>query len=294
VSARAKGLLLTGTGVVLISPDSLLIRLLSVDHWTILFWRGLFSAVGLTAIVGLRSGTTLGRRFGSIGRGGLIVTILSGGANLLFVLAITHTSVAKVLVILSASPLLAALLSRIVFGDHVSKPTWIASLVVMAAIAFILSSDLAAGGMLGNLMAVGAVLFLSASLTVVRAQRSIDMTPALALSGVIGASVAVCFASSLAIGRVDLIILLGAGLVMLPTALALLMQGPRYISAPEVALVLLLETLLGPLWVWLVLEEAPSPETLQSGVVIVAALAGHTLAQLRNGAMGQDLQNAEV
>jgi drug/metabolite transporter (DMT)-like permease len=276
-----KGLLLTGIGVFLISPDSLLIRLLSVDHWTVLFWRGFLMSIGLTIIVSItHSNLGLGA-FLSIGRGGLLVASLSGGANVCFVLAVTHSDVASVLVILSTGPVIAALLSKFIVKEPMSRHTWAAGVVVMGALALIFYGSLGRGRPLGVFLALASVCLLSASLTVTRVHRAVDMTPALALSGLIAAGVAAGFALPLAVRAADVVILLVAGLFLVPVAVALLIQGPRLLPAPEVSLVLLLEMVLGTLWVWLFLREAPSREALLSGTVIVATVAIHSVIQWR-------------
>jgi drug/metabolite transporter (DMT)-like permease len=279
--SHVKGLLLTGTGVFLISPDSLLIRLLSVDHWTVLFWRGSLMAIGLTIIVAITHSNRGIGAFRSIGRGGILVASLSGSANVCFVLGVTHSNVANVLVILSTGPLVAALFSKFIVKEPMAGYTWAAGIVVMGALALIFFGTLERGNPLGVFLALASVCLLSASLTVTRVHRTVDMTPALALSGLIAAGVAAGFALPLAVRATDVVILLLAGLFLVPVAVALLMQGPRLLPAPEVSLVLLLEMVLGTLWVWAFLGEAPSREALLSGTVIVATVGIHSVIQWR-------------
>lgn len=276
---HVKGLAITTLGVLVLTPDSLLVRLIGLDSWSMVFWRGLLMMSALTLILAVYyRGRTLAK-FLAIGRIGLVIAGLFAMGSVTFILALHNTSVANTLVILAAAPLIAALLSRMFLGEPVRRRTWAAILVTFAGIA-ILASDSNGGGTFGDIMALATAAVLAAALTLIRRAKALNMVPAMALSGGITAIVMAPFAAPLSIAPGDLGLLLVLGLFVLPVSFGLTSLGPRYLPAPEVALILLLETVLGPFWVWLVLEETPGARALTGGAVVVAALILHSLAAL--------------
>ncbi len=281
-----KGLAAAGAGVMVLSCDALLIRLISADAWTIVFWRGLLVALSFAAVVMLRSGRRTPAAFAAIGWPGLAAAALLGIATVMFVSSITRTAVANTLVIVAAIPLFAALFGRLFLGETVALRTWLAMLAAIGGILVLASGSLRHGGLAGDGLAVGVAILIGGYLTVLRHARVVDMLPALALSGVVAAGLAALPATPLSIDSDDVVYVGLLGLVVMPTATGLIAQGPRYLPAAEVSLLMLLETVLGPLWVWLLLGETPTREAFLGGAVVIAALAWHSLAGLRRaGAM---------
>ena len=281
LSTHAKGIVITAAGVLAITPDTLLIRLMTTDPWTLLAYRSLL--MGLALSLGLtlyyRGGTLA--CFRAIGRQGLFLSLLLALAGILFVMAVSHTSVANTLIIMSAAPLFAAIMSRLFLKEPVAPRTWIAVALTMGGVAIIVQGSLGGGQLLGDLLAIGASAALAGSFTMIRGSRAINMIPAAALSGFIAGLVALPLAGPFSLGQSDLGYLLLMGLIMLPASFALTTLGPRYLPAPEVSLLMLLETFLGPLWVWLVLHEEPSQQALIGGAVIVTVLVVHSAVTLR-------------
>jgi drug/metabolite transporter (DMT)-like permease len=273
---------MVGLGVLAISPDALVIRLVKLPPPAIAFWRGLLMSFGfaLMALV-LYRGTTV-RRFRRMGRVGLAVAGFGACSNLLFVTAITHTAVSNTLVILAASPVFAAVLSALVLGERIPPITWAASLLILAGVGVIVHSSLARGsGLWGDVAALAASLSTAGMLVVLRRHPGADPVPGLALGGLVAAAIVAPGVHRFAPSAHDLALLMLLGLVLLPIAIGLITRGPRYLPAPEVGLMMLLETLLGPLWVWLVIGGAPSRASIFSGVLIVAVLAVHSTVALR-------------
>jgi len=285
LSTHAKGIVITAAGVLAITPDTLLIRLISADPWTLLACRSLL--MGLAMTLGLavyhRRGTLA--CFRSIGRRGILLSLLLALAGLLFVMAVAHTSVANTLIIMCAAPLFAAIMSHLFLKEPVAPRTWIAVILALFGVAIIVWGSLGGGPggvhLLGDLLALGASAALAGSFTMIRGSRAINMIPAAALSGLFAGLAALPLASPLSLAPSDVGYLLLMGLVMLPVSFALTTLGPRYLPAPEVSLLMLLETFLGPLWVWLVLREEPSPQALIGGTVIVTVLVVHSAVALR-------------
>jgi drug/metabolite transporter (DMT)-like permease len=281
LSEHAKGLVITAAGVLVLTPDSLLIRLITADPWTLLFWRGTLMALGLAVIVAAVSGRATAARFHAIGKAGILVAVVFAAASILFVTALSHTSVANTLVIISVAPLFAALLSRVLLAEPIARPTWAAIAIANTGIVVIFAGSLKSDGLLGDLCALATALLVAAAFVVIRHARKVSMVPAMALSGVLAAAAVLPLATPLSVGAEDAALLLLLGLVVLPASRALITLGPRYLPAAEANLLMLLETVLGPLWVWLALGEEPTAAALIGGAIVILALAAHSAVRLR-------------
>ena len=283
-AAHVRGLLIVGLGVVALSPDSLLVRLISTDQWTLLFWRGVLMTVGLTAALAVAKGPSLSAAFRAVGWAGLLAGILFTGSNIFFVTSLTHTDVANTLVILSTVPLFAAALNYLFLAEPVPLRTWLTILVAVASIALIVSRSVEFGSAWGDLAALGAAVCQAGTFVVMRRHRSVNMIPAMAISGVFTALAVAPFAAPLDVSPRDAGLLLLLCLIVLPTAFGLIALGPRYLPAPEVGLVMLLEVVLGPLWVWLVIGEEPTVQAIIGGGMLLTALTVHYGIALRRAA----------
>ena len=280
-NAQLRGWLLTALGVLALSPDGLLVRLIDTTSWTLLFWRGLLMGCALLALSALWSPAGLGSWQRVWRPAGFAVAGLFCASTVSFVLALHHTTVANTLVIISATPLFAALYSRLWLAESVAPRTWVAMAVALGAIGLILGDGLSVGQWRGNLAAVAAAASLAGTFSVLRRHREVDMLPAMGLGGLLIALIALAVADTLVVGTRSLALLLFLCVVLLPLAFSLITLGPRYLSAPEVSLIMLLETALGPLWVWWLLGEAPPPATLLGGSVLLLTLIFHALLGIR-------------
>ncbi len=275
-----KGLGITTLGVLVLTPDSLLVRLIGLDTWTMVFWRGGLTMLSLTAALSLYYRSETLARFLAIGRTGLAIAVMFTLSSVLFILALNNTSVANTLVIIAAAPLMAAILTRVFLAEPVPLRTWIAILAAGAGIVVLVSDSPRGGTLAGDLAALGTAAGLAVNFSLIRRGRARNMIPAMALSGGLSALAMLPLAAPLAVASGQVWMLLLLGLVILPLAFGLTALGPRYLPAPEVALILLLETVLGPFWVWLVLNEVPSRFALIGGAIVVATLFLHSLAAL--------------
>ena len=279
-SGHLKGVLLTTTGILILSPDALLLRLIGADIWTLLFWRGLLCAIGMVGITLFLDRPHGLRRLVAIGRPELLVIVVNVCMHVLFVFAILNTTVANVLVIMSISPLLGATLSRFALGEPVAKRTWYTTVAVFIGLALIFSQSLGGGTLVGDLSAFAVAIFLASNFVLLRCYRKVSMIPAVAWSMAVTAAIAWFLAMPTSLDGAAWVYVLLLGLVILPVSSAMITLGPRYLPAPEVGLIMLLETLLGPLWVWLVIREVPSIETLIGGAMILAALTWMSIAAI--------------
>jgi drug/metabolite transporter (DMT)-like permease len=279
----ARGFALATVGVVVLSPDSLLVRLIETDVWTLLFWRGLLAALALGVILGVRYRSATPEILHAIGRLGVVAALLMAASTVLFVTSIRTTSVANTLVILSAAPLFAAVLARVFLSEAVSAHTWTAVITVFVGIAIIFAGGLGGGTLLGDLSAVGAAFTFASAFVIFRHARGVDMAPTLVLMGLILAVGVSPLASPLAVDARAFAYLLILGVVVLPVSFVLIVAAPRYIPAPDATLITLLEAVIGPLWVWLVLAEVPARETFFGGALILGTLILRAAAGLRKG-----------
>ncbi len=286
ISDHLYGTLLTALGVLVLTPDGLLVRLISAEAWTLLFWRGLLFGTAILGFYFLRYGSGAIFRFRNIGWLGLQASLLFTLSTLFFVQALHHTSVANTLVLIATAPFFAALLSRIFLKEKISRSTLLAILVSCGGIAFIFKGGLSSDHLMGDMFALASALSIASQITTVRRSRSVDMVPSLGFSGILVALIALIFAETLSVSSTDMGLLLILGFIVLPIAFGLITIGPRYIPAAEVSLLMLLETFLGPLWVWLAIGEEPSFETLIGGGLVLTTLAVHTIYNARVRARG--------
>ena len=301
MSPYAKGLLLTGLGVLIITPDALLLRLITADPWTVLVYRGLgFFSVQALIVVHRYGAGTLAAAYRTGGTGLLLVGLFACG-QCLFVLSITYTAVANTLVIIAATPLMAALLAWLMLGEAVRPRTLVAGAIGFAAVGLIFLSDPAspdigspdigatdvavasglAGSRAGDMAAVATMMLLALVFTLLRRCRDRDMLPAVASSGFLTFLVALAMCDTLMVLPGERLWLVLLVLIVSPVSFALISTGPRYLPAPEVSLLLLLETALGPLWVWWAIGEEPATTTLLGGLVLLGVLAANALLGLR-------------
>lgn len=277
-----RGLIITIGAVLLLSPDSLLVKLLSCDVWTMLFWRSLITGTFLLAGLALIYRRRLITLSLESGRYGLMSAMVAAAGSLMFVNALMRTTAANTLVILAATPLFAALIGYIFIRERISRTTLGAIFTVFCGIVLIFMRSLEPGDMVGNFLALGAASLWGGNLVVLRQARALNMIPPIAFGSLLAIPFALAGGWPEAVSSRDAWLLLLQGSLVLPLSFALITRGSRYLPAAEVSLILLLETLLGPLWVWLVVGESPDLPTLLAGLLILTTLVVHSLLQLKN------------
>lgn len=283
VETRRKGLAITFAGVLILTPDGVLTRMVSADTLTLLFWREALAATALFLFYLIAFRGSAISRFRSIGRRGLWAAVFFALSTICFVYAIRLTTVANTLVIIATTPLLTALLARAFLGEAIDRRTGIAIVIGLGCIAGIFGSDLSDfGGAIGDLCAFVSALTAAAVFTLFRHGKEIDMVPAIALAAAMVAAGSAFFVPTFALAGKDVLWVGLLGLVILPLAFGLISVGPRYLPAAEVSLIMLLETVLGPLWAWLVLTEVPETATLIGGTILVGTLFLHGWLGLRD------------
>lgn len=282
LSRQAKGLLITSVGVVVLSLQGIPIRLVEVDAWTLLFVRGVLAAPGLFVVFFVMERSRWKDQLRAMGLAGVTAALLFALDNAMFIYSITHTSVANTLLMISLSPLFAGLLTRIVLRRRVPRRTWLAIVGGAVATLVIMLGSLVTGDLVGTLAGLVASVSIGGTLVVLRSKPSLNMIPAIAIGAGLSGLVGLPLASPASANLRDWILLLLLGLFVMPVAFGLIATGPRFIPAAEVALLLLLQTVLGALWVWIAVGEVPTTLTLVGGLLLTAVLAANSVATLRS------------
>ena len=274
---RRRGALLVACAAVCWSSGGLIARLVSTSPWTTSLWRSLFASLFLTVVLWIVRGRNIVAQWR---HGGLPVAVAAtcmALASTCFILSLAHTSVANTLLLMSTGPYVTALLGWLLLGERVAPRTWLTMSVALAGAVVMVSSSYGRGAMVGDLLAVVMATSFAVATVVVRRHPDIQMAPAAALATALTALVALPLAAPLETAPRDLALLAFFGVGQFGAGFLLFMAGARLIPAAESSLIGMLETVLGPLWVWLVLSERPATATLTGGALILAALVANTL-----------------
>ena len=267
---QQKGRVFVALAAVAWSTAGLFQRELSVGTATQVAGRAVFAALGLLAYIAAAERGAIVSAFRAIGSGGLAVVALLATSSASFIAALNHASVANVLFMQALAPILAAVLGTLI-GDPVSRRTWAAMLIALVGVATM------AGGP-GHPTALGLGLSLlmtvsfAATLVITRHRRDVSMAPATFLSQLVVLVVFAPFASAGSVSGADVGLLAAFGITQIGLGFVFLTIGARLLPAGEVALITLLEIVLGPLWVWAALSERPSAATLLGGAVVLGAV----------------------
>jgi len=279
-SDHKKGLVLTTIGGLALSVDIPLLRLGAGEMWSVLGVRSLTTlAVALLLWLGIRL-LTASRPPLMPGVAALWTALIYGLSSILFIVAVFFTTTANVVFIVAFNPMFAALLSWIFLKERPQISTLVTMGAMVVGVGVIVQGGISGGHLFGDMMAVLSALALAAALTVSRATR-LDMGFVPLVATIIPALIGLCIALPQGVSIAHPFWVLFDGAVMIPLAFWCLATGPRYLSAPEVAMFYLLETILAPLWVWMIFAEVPGAHTLVGGSILVLALVGYSLWQHR-------------
>ncbi len=269
-----KGLLIAFFGILILTPDAVLVRLADSNSWTVLFWRGLFFATGIIVILLITYRSKAVNEIINIGKEGMLIGFLTALGGTSFILAIHYTSIAKTLVIISISPIMVAIVSLIMLKEKPALYTWLSMILVFFGIYIVMSGDTSGMNLMGNLFALAAVVIGGFSFTLLRKYKNVNMVPAMAVNGIVIALIGFVFADSLVLSSQSMLYILASG-VVLAVSFSLITIAPQYIPAPEVAMFFPLGTVLGTLMAWLVVKEQPSSNALIGGSIVIVTLFCH-------------------
>ena len=281
LSDQKKGSLLAFVAVMFITPDSLLIRLSDIETWGMLFYRGAIPFFIVLIGLLLFYKQNFINAFLKVGTVGIFYAISFSICNITFIVSIQNTNVANTLIMIALAPMLSAILGAIFLKEMPSKGTWIAIFITFLAALFIFYDSLQVGNLFGNIMGFITAAGLAVNAVLIRYAKDRDLLPS-AVMGKLGVAVfAFFFVENFNLNGTDQIYIPVMCIICVALPFVLVTIAPRFIPAEEVNLFFLLETIIGPIWVWLVVKEQPTLETIIGGAVIIITLGIHSFIKLR-------------
>ena len=279
---QQKGSLLAFVAVMFITPDSLFIRLSNIDTWGLVFYRGIIPF--LTVFFGMLLIYKLNffKILINSGIHGLIYVIAFSITNITFVVSIQNTNVANTLVMIATAPMLSAVLSAIFLKEPTDKKTLISIIITFISVIYIFSDSFKLGNVYGDVLGFITAIGLAIGAVTIRSAKSKNLVPAAVVGKLFVGTFALFFIESFVLENRDLIIVPLMCILCVAIPFVLVTIAPRFIPAAEVNLFFLLETIIGPIWVWLIIKEQPTTETLIGGIVIIITIAIHSFLKLKN------------
>jgi drug/metabolite transporter (DMT)-like permease len=271
------GTLLLVASAVAYSSAGFYTRLIEVDVWTMLFWRGVFGGLFLVGMIVWRERRRTLAAVRAIGGTGLVVAACSAIATVCFINAMRLGSVADVLVIDAMIPFLTAGIAWLLIGEREDRITLCATLIALAGVVVMARPAVTQGRIAGDLLALAMAVLMSTAMVLIRGKREVSMLPAVGLSAFLCALIVAPFAHPFDIGASDLALLGLFGMSQFGLGLLLLALGTPLVSATRGALLGVLQTPLGTLWVWLAFAEAPASATLLGGMIVLVAVVGDVM-----------------
>jgi drug/metabolite transporter (DMT)-like permease len=281
LTSQQKGSFLAFIAVMFITPDSLFIRLSNIETWGMLFYRGAIPFV--VTLIGLLFfyKKNFFRAVFAIGYPGIFYVLSFSICNITFIISIQNTNVANTLVMIAMAPMLSAILGAIFLKEIPDQKTWLAIIVTFAAVAYIFHDSIELGNFYGDIFGLITAFGLACNAVIARFAKDRDLVPSAVIGKLCVAIFALFFVESFDLVGKDLIFIPLMCVMCVAIPFVLVTIAPRFIPAEEVNLFFLLETIIGPIWVWLIIKEQPSIEALQGGFVIIITIAIHSFLKLR-------------
>ena len=289
---KQKGINLSIFGILLITTDSLFIRLINIPSWELLFYRGLIPFFCFLVFLLFYYKKNLLHYLFITGLSGLFYAILIALGNMTFVISIQNTNVANTLIMLALTPIATAILSSVFLNEHPSKKMWLTIISCFFVVLFIFYDSYQGNQLYGDIFGLLTAILVGGSAVVVRYSKKVNFLPTVLTAKILMMLIAIFFlfmqsnSYSLTLNSLIIdvrefywILAMGIFLFMHITCITL---APRYIPAYEVEIYFVLETILGPIWVWLVIYEQPTIKTIIGGMLIILIIISHTLSEIRN------------
>ena len=278
---QKKGSLMAFVAVMFITPDSLFIRLSNVETWSLVFYRGIILFVlvfiGMLLIYRLKFFDLLR----SNGCYGFAYVLTFSVTNIAFVVSIQNTNVANTLIMIATAPMLSAILGSFFLRENPDKKTWIAIFITFFSALFIFYDSIKLGNFFGDILGFVAAMGLAVGAVIIRSAKRLNLVPSAVVGKLIIALFAMFFVKDYSLDNNDIYIVPLMCVMCVAIPFVLVTIAPRFITAAEVNLFFLLETIIGPIWVWLIIKEQPSPETIVGGAIIVLTIATHSFLKLK-------------
>ena len=278
---QKKGSLMAFVAVMFITPDSLFIRLSNVETWSLVFYRGIIPFVlvfiGMFLIYRLRFFNLLK----SNGYYGFAYVLTFSVTNIAFVISIQNTNVANTLIMIATAPMLSAILGSFFLKENPDKKTWVAIFITFFAALYIFYDSIKLGNFFGDILGFVAAMGLAVGAVIIRSAKKLNLVPSAVAGKLIIALFAMFFVKDYSLNNNDIYIVPLMCIICVAIPFVLVTIAPRFITAAEVNLFFLLETIIGPIWVWLIIKEQPTPETIIGGAIIVLTIATHSFFKLK-------------
>ncbi len=281
LSNQQKGSLLAFLAVMFITPDSLFIRLSNIETWGMLFYRGAIPFV--VVLIGLLF--FYKKKFFNavinIGYPGIFYILSFSICNITFIISIQNTNVANTLLMIAMAPMLSAILGAFFLKEIPDTKTWLAIIITLVAIFYIFRDSIEVGNFYGDIFGLVTAFGLACNAVLARFAKDRDLVPSAVIGKLCVAIFSFFFVESFVLNGNDLLIIPLMCIMCVALPFVLVTIAPRFIPAEEVNLFFLLETIIGPIWVWLVIQEQPSLEVIQGGLVIIITIAIHSFLKLK-------------
>ena len=278
---QKKGSLMAFVAVMFITPDSLFIRLSNVETWSLVFYRGIIPFVlvfiGMLLIYRLKFFNLLR----SNGYYGFAYVLTFSVTNIAFVVSIQNTNVANTLIMIATAPMLSAILGSFFLKENPDKKTWVAIFITFFAALYIFYDSIRLGNFFGDILGFVAAMGLAVGAVIIRSAKKLNLVPSAVVGKLIIALFAMLFVKDYSLNNNDIYIVPLMCIMCVAIPFVLVTIAPRFITAAEVNLFFLLETIIGPIWVWLIIKEQPTPETIVGGAIIVLTIATHSFLKLK-------------
>ena len=278
---QKKGSLMAFVAVMFITPDSLFIRLSNVETWSLVFYRGIIPFVlvfiGMLLIYRLKFFNLLR----SNGYYGFAYVLTFSVTNIAFVVSIQNTNVANTLIMIATAPMLSAILGSFFLKENPDKKTWVAIFITFFAALYIFYDSIKLGNFFGDILGFVAAMGLAVGAVIIRSAKKLNLVPSAVVGKLIIGLFAMLFVKDYSLNDNDIYIVPLMCVMCVAIPFVLVTIAPRFITAAEVNLFFLLETIIGPIWVWLIIKEQPTTETIVGGAIIVLTIATHSFLKLK-------------
>tara|TARA_X000001036_G_scaffold427231_1_gene455588 strand:+ start:456 stop:1316 length:861 start_codon:yes stop_codon:yes gene_type:complete len=281
LNSQQKGSLLAFIAVMFITPDSLFIRLSNIETWGLLFYRGAIPFFVVLIGLLLFYKKKFFKALLNIGYPGIFYVFSFSACNITFIISIQNTNVANTLIMIAMAPMLSAILGAIFLKEMPDFKTWIAIFITLFAVTYIFFDSIELGNFYGDIFGLITAFGLACNAVLARFAKDRDLVPSAVIGKLCVAIFAFFFVDSFVLVNNDIIIVPLMCIMCVAIPFVMVTIAPRFIPAEEVNLFFLLETVIGPIWVWFIIKEQPSMEVLQGGMVIITTIAIHSYLKIK-------------
>ncbi len=273
------GLILVSAATISWSTAGLFTRVIAMDSWTLLLWRGVFGGLAIGLVVAVSARKSAVARFRSMGLAGWGFAIVSAVGMVFFITSLKQTTVAHVSIVYATVPLVTAAVAWVVIGEKPSRSAMVASVVSVLGVCIMmgLATD---GSLLGDLLALGMTVCLAIMMVISRSCPQVPILPAACVSAFLSAALALPFSEPLNVQADQWAWLVAFGVVNSALGLVLFILGSKLLPAIETALITALDAPLAPIWVWLIFSEAPDAMTLWGGAIVFVAVTNYLVGSV--------------